>query len=59
MEKNHKSLDDDDKRGNLCWAPFSCSSLLRLASLALASLALALLALNPLAKRELKWRNAS
>ena len=49
MEKNRKSLDDDDERENLCWSPFSCSSPLHLASLALASLALALLALNLLA----------
>ena len=50
MEKNRKSLDDDDdERGNLCWSPFSCSSPLYLALLALASLALALLALNLLA----------
>ena len=75
MEKNHKSLDDDDdERGNLCWSPFSCSSPLHLASLALALLALASLALAPLAlsplafapltlikmaKRELKRQNMS
>ena len=49
MEKNRKSLDDDDERGNLSWSFFSCSSPLHLALLALASLALALLALIPLA----------
>ena len=48
MEKNRKSLDDDE-RENLCWSPFSCSSPLHLALLALASRALALLALNLLA----------
>ena len=26
LKKNHKSLDDDDERGNLCWSLFSCSS---------------------------------
>ena len=59
MEKNRKSLDDDDEKGNLCWALFSCSSPLHLASLAIASLALASLALALLAKRKLKWQNAS
>ena len=48
MEKNGKSLDDDDERKNLCWSPFSCSSPLHLASLALALLALAPLAFAPL-----------
>ena len=65
LEKNRKSLDDDDEKENLWWSPFSCFSPFHLVFLALASLALALLALNLLAfapltlKRGLKWQNAS
>ena len=49
MEKNHKSLDDDDERGNFFGSPFSCSSPLDLALLALESLALTPIALTLLA----------
>ena len=45
LEKNRKSLDDDDERENLCWSPFSCFSPLHLALLALNLLAFAPLTL--------------
>ena len=35
MEKNCKSLDDDNEKRNLCWSSFSCSALFTLLRLPL------------------------